>query len=199
MALRALKPRKSMRHIKDRLAVGAGELDLRRIDAVRGHVRRPRRSESKRALVMCLGPAHQLRRKHLRQLTRAADELRDPGRDGEDLVAAGAPHLDASDGAGGAGGRELRRDRRLLLLLSHGGGSEIQKPKRGGGIVKARMRLGEVLRREDEERERVWECFGVPHFPSVFVSFFFLGERKKKKNEIKMTSAISHPARAVGT
>lgn len=115
MALRALKPRESMRHIEDSLAVGAGELDLRRIDAVGGHVLRPRRRLGKRALVgltvvgLGLGPGHQLRRKHLRQLARAADEFRDSRRDCKDLMAAGAPHLHTSDGSG-AGGRQLRWD-----------------------------------------------------------------------------------------
>lgn len=113
MALRALKARESMRHIENSLAVGAGELDLRRIDAVGGHVLQPRRRLGKRALVglvvVGLGPGHQLRRKHLRQLARAADEFRDSRRDCQDLMAAGAPHLHTSDRSG-AGGRQLRWD-----------------------------------------------------------------------------------------
>lgn len=102
MTLRAPESREAMRHVEDGLAVGAGELDLRGIDAMGRPVGRQRRRNC--ALVgpmwgqlgMGRGPGHQLRRQHLRQLARVAREF--GGLHRQDLTAAGAAHLHSASG-----------------------------------------------------------------------------------------------------
>lgn len=126
MALRAPEPREAMRHVEDGLAVGAGDLDLRGINAVRRNMGRWRRQWRRSAglvgprvgLGMGLGSGHELGRQHLGQLAVVAGEFGDPRVQSQDLGAAGAADLHS---AWGSGGLRLQWDWRRLMLLHHGG------------------------------------------------------------------------------
>lgn len=144
-ALRAIEPGKAVGDIEDGLAVGARQLDLRRIDAVRLHMRRRRMRMRRRGsrrkrqrrlerrshgqgfrlvvvVVVVVGPTHELRRQHLGQVAGGADELRDSRCNCEDRAAAGATHLNTSGGGGSRRRRRAgRRRRRRRRRLSHGG------------------------------------------------------------------------------
>lgn len=143
-ALRAIEPGKAVGDIEDGLAVGARQLDLRRIDAVGLHVRRRRMRMRRRGsrrkrqrrlerrshgqgfrlvvvVVVVVGPTHELRRQHLGQVAGGADELRDSRCNREDRAAAGATHLNTSGGGGSRRRRRAGRRRRRRRRLSHGG------------------------------------------------------------------------------
>lgn len=110
LTLRAIEARQSMRHIEYGLAVGAGQLDLSRINAVgRGS---PLLLGLGLGLDLGLVGPHQLRRQHLRQLARRADELGEARHDGKHHLATGAPHLAASGGAWDACAELSRRRER---------------------------------------------------------------------------------------
>jgi hypothetical protein len=122
VTLRTSKPSQAMRDIENGLTVSARDLDLRRIDAVRGHVRGRRRQKQRRRLggrkrrrrwsrwLQWQSDSHELRRKHLRQLTRGADELRHAWRHRQDQFATSAPNLDSTDSSDRL--RRCRRKRR---------------------------------------------------------------------------------------